>query len=405
MSKRAKVFGILGSSLAGALLSTLNLAAQSSSVRQITLTEAQTRAVAGKVADLARLSVDAAKYHRQATQADYFPKIDATFWNLHFNKFMGETIQLARGATSLPLLQKDQTAVIVNLTQPVTPLFKVHQAVEIARADETIARAKGSQLATQTASNVERSYFALLVAQRQLAVAEIKTKMAASQATLLNVSKDLLTARSEVTELTKSLNALLGFAPDTVLDLAAPEPVTETISETQATQQAIANSPEIVEAEQTVVKARAATRLSKLEYIPDVAVIGGYTFQTVIPVLPNDFSYLGVMASYTLFDFGKREKTVSERRTELDIARLNVDMVKAKVASAAQKSVFELQRKKQIRDLTRRLASVYQTMAVNFQDSKMESQLERAQAEADMFQAELDYRIAFAELKRTVEGR
>ena len=80
-------------------------------------------------------------------------------------------------------------------------------------------------------------------------------------------------------------------------------------------------------------------------------------------------------------------------------------MVKAKVASAAQKSVFELQRKKQIRDLTRRLASAYQTMAVNFQDSKMESQLERAQAEADMFQAELDYRIAYAQLKRTVEGR
>jgi outer membrane protein len=400
-----KSFRILCALLAGALFSAVHLAGQSPGVRHITLEEAQARAARGPVADLAQLSVDVAKYHRQAIQAEYFPKIDATFWNLHFNKFLGDTFELARRTVELPLFQKDQTAVIVNLTQPVTPLFKVHQAVEIARADETIARAKGSQMVAQTASNVERAYFALLVAQRQQAVAEIKTKMATSQASVLNVSKDLLTSRSEVTELTQSLNALLGFALDTQLELAAPDPVIETISATQATQQALANSPEIVEAEQTVVKAEAATKLSKLEYVPDVAVIGGYSFQTVIPALPNDFSYIGVVASYTLFDFGKREKTVSERRSQLDMARLNVDVVKTKVAATAQKSAFELQRKKQLRDLTRRLATAYQAVAVSFQDTKLDSQLDRVQAEADMFQAELDYRMAYTELKRIVEGR
>jgi hypothetical protein len=58
-------------------------------------------------------------------------------------------------------------------------------------------------------------------------------------------------------------------------------------------------NPEIVEAEQTVVKARAGSRLSKLVYIPDFAVLGGYAYNdNAIPLLPRDFSFIGIMGSY-----------------------------------------------------------------------------------------------------------
>jgi outer membrane protein TolC len=129
--------------------------------------------------------------------------------------------------------------------------------------------------------------------------------------------------------------ALIGFAPDTRLILAMPEPAAETISLTQATQQAVTNSPEVVEAEQTLVKAKAASRLSKLEYIPAVAVTGGYVNQPqpAIPLLPNDFSFIGAIATFNIFDFGKREKTVSERNTQVELAEANVAMVKSKVAA------------------------------------------------------------------------
>src|SRR2546429_4390303 len=93
---------------AAVLLLTARLAAQQPHVQRITLDEAKARAAAAaNAADLARLSVDAAKYHRQAAQADYFPKIESTFANLHFNKFMGQTIQLARRSADLPLARKD----------------------------------------------------------------------------------------------------------------------------------------------------------------------------------------------------------------------------------------------------------------------------------------------------------
>ena len=64
---------------------------------------------------LDQLQVEAAKQHRLGTQSDYFPKLSSTFTNFHFNKFMGEAIEVQRpiagGTTTiaLPLAGKDQT--------------------------------------------------------------------------------------------------------------------------------------------------------------------------------------------------------------------------------------------------------------------------------------------------------
>jgi len=323
---------------------------------------------------------------------------------LHFNKFLGQTIVLARRTAELPLLAKDQTIVAVTVTQPVTPLFKVHEVVKIARADEVVASAKAAQLTAQVLSKVEQIYFALLIAQRQQTGAEIKTQMS-ERPGLLEADKELITTRSRVLELTQSLNALIGFEPDTELELAAPEPVLESISEREVTQQALANSPEIIEAEQTVVKAKAAAKLSKLEYVPNVAVIGGYMFQTAIPAVSTDFSYIGVMATWNLFDFGKREKIVSEHRTQLEMAEAAVDLVKARVAANAHKALLDLQRTRRIRDLTRQLATTFEVVSVSYPEASLKAKADRAKAEEDMFQAELDYRLAYSQLKQVMEGR
>src|SRR5215472_15418136 len=105
-------------------------------VRLITLDDAQAQAAAATMKNLGRLGIDAAKYHRQAVRADYFPKLDASFLNLHYNKFLGQTIQVFRRDRSLPLFGKDETAIALTAIQPVTPLLQVRQVVNIAKADE-----------------------------------------------------------------------------------------------------------------------------------------------------------------------------------------------------------------------------------------------------------------------------
>jgi outer membrane protein TolC len=414
----------------------------------ITLEEAQARAVSTHALILTAAGADAARYHRQAAQADYFPKVDATFVNIHYNKFMGKRIVQVAPFVGLaptppitgpilgsviisnipvpieaaPLLNKDETIVATTVTQPVTPLFKVHQAVRIARADERIARAKANAASTQLTADVERAYFELLIAQRRQTEAEANVEIAerklqiASAATtppngldgmagretvLLEAKKALLAASDKVTELTNSFVDLTGFPDDARLELVPPAPaVIETTSSTQKPQPVIAYSPEIVEAEEAVVKARAAHRLAKLEYVPDVAIFGGYAFQRAVSALPDDFSFIGVFATFTLFDFGKREWTIKQRGAQVSMTKANLRLVRAKVAAGAQKTVMDLDRTRRILELTRQVVSMQRAVTPRDQAPVPEARAALAKAEAEMFQAELDYRAAYAQLKR-----
>src|SRR5437762_6386355 len=80
------------------------------------------------------------------------------------------------------------------------------------------------------------------------------------------------------------------------------------------------------------------------------------------------------------------------------MAEAGVAMMKSKVAASVQKSFLDLQRAEKIRDLTRRLAAGYKEAA-------LENPSAQAAEEAEMFQAELDYRDAYSQLKRLADGR
>jgi len=392
-------------------------------LHRITLDEAQQRAAAANnpLLRLAALSVEAAKQHRLGVQSDFFPKITSSFANLHFNKFLGQVFEVhgprITATFAVPLFNKDETTVAPMAMQPLTPLFKLHQVLNIARADERIASAKAGLPAAEVASNVEQSYFELLIAQRQMKAAaanarKIENKWRLASATAVpaglaehetewvEANKALVLASSKVKEATVALNALLGWPLQTELELVIPDALYENVSAQEAVGQAMQNNPDIIEAEQTVVKARAASKLSKLDYVPDVAVVGGYAYQRIMPALPNDFSYVGLMGNYTLFDFGKRERAVKERNAQVAMAETGLLLVKAKVAASVTKAYFELDRSRQLSELARRLTSASNAMDARYEPEG--AQVARARDEAEMLQADLDHRLAFARLQQLI---
>ena len=324
------------------------------------------------LARLGQLEVDTARQLRLATRADYFPQIATVFYTAHFNKFLGPEFVLrpralgtlgALGAPTIgfPLFGQDQNFIAVTATQPITPLFKVREAVAIARADENIARAKAGMAVATNASAVEKNYFDLLLAQKEAALAEARVRNAragqGAGTTLVTLSVEqsgvettvdadyaLREASSKVGILTASLNELLGWPADTRLELEPPTPLAETLSLQQVVAQAFKANADVIEAEQNVRKAEAASNLSKLDYVPDIAVTGGYVFQDdVIPALPEDFTYIAVIGSYNIFDFGKREYSMKARSTQLRMARTALELTKAKVAASARASYMELE--------------------------------------------------------------
>jgi outer membrane protein TolC len=195
----------------------------------------------------------------------------------------------------------------------------------------------------------------------------------------------------------------MGWPEDTVLDLVLPDPFVESISLEEVADKSAIENPDVFEAEQTVVKARAATVLSKLEYVPTVAAVGGYLFQNAIPLVPSNFGYGGVIASYNLFDFGKRERTVKEARARLGMAEIAVQMTKAKIAADVKKTYFELERSRQLSQLAQKMgSSVVSLVSVTSTGESLEMKAARAKVEAEMLEADLAHRQAYARLKALV---
>jgi outer membrane protein TolC len=398
-----------------------------SSARRLTLDEAQSLASGAAnenpMIKLAQLNAQAAEYKRKQAQADYFPKINATFANMHFNKFMGQNLQIVNRSIGVPFVNKDFTLFASTITQPLTPLLKVRQAVKIMRADERIAKAKAAAASATIAANVENAYFELMITQSQRVAADAKIAelekglhlasvstepipgIANSAAALLNATKTSVELKSRELALSASLNGLIGLREDTTLELVAPKTVINSqplMTLGEATARATAIDPGVMEAEQNLVKAKAAKRLSQLEYVPDLAVVGGYTYQNAVPILPTDFTFVGVMATFNVFDFGKRENLVKERKTTLEMAQTALELAKGAAAAAVKTSYLEVDRTRQLLQLTRRVVTMQEMTSVSDDPSDPEQKAARAAATSEVLQAELAYRKAVAQLKRLV---
>ena len=382
-------------------------------VRLITLTDAQQRAqvVALPLARVGELQVEAARQHRLGVKSLYFPNISAQADYLHLTENPGEIFTVQRPLTgallSLPVqaVFQDNYAVNVVVTQPITQLFGVRQLVRIARADENIARAKAGMPVTEVAQQVEKTFFELLVAQRELSAVTAETRTVRAS---LAADRSRTVAADTVAALTAVLNELLGFPIDTHLELVPPTPLIENVTLKNALATAQAAPPlEVIEAEQTAVKAHSGARLAKLEYGPGIAVMGGYLHQHTLSgtVLPENFAYVGVVGTYTLFDSFKREHAVKETAAQAKAADIGVQLAKDKAAAAVKTAYFELERSRDAYNLARQaLSSTKQTRVVLASDSP-EGDPSGVQAEANAYRAELAYRQAYAKLTSLMSDR
>jgi len=396
--------------------------------RRITLEEVKQQLVnpaTNPLARLGQLSIEAARQHVIGAKADYLPKINATVANLHYSEFLGQVLTLQRPLTGgllqvpVPLLTQNQTVVAVTFVQPITPILQVYQLVKIARADLRIAEAKAGVSVAKNIRNseLEETYFKLLIAQRKLATAEFKVgspdsrplyastsiKLVSAPAPdtdLMEAKKVLVTAGAEVKELTASLNRVMGWPEDTELELVPPDPLVENVSLQEIADTSAVGNPEVIEAQQTAIKARAASVLSKLAYVPTVAATSGFIYQNALPLLPNTFGYGGVMVSYNLFDFGKREAAVKEASAQLGMAELGVELTKAKVAESIKKTYYELERTRQFSQLAQQMgSSVMRLVSVSSTPESIDVKAARTKAETEMFEADLAHRQAYARLQ------
>jgi outer membrane protein TolC len=386
------------------------------SSRVLTLEEARQLALANnKALALAHLNVDEKGYATTAATKDYYPKILGSETYFHFDNPLGSVLT-TRG-TVLPMsvpvnvINQDAALTTAMIAQPITKLIAVNALVQIDRADENVAKAKLDKGAKEVLSGVTQVYYGLIGAQRIQTALGLQNTMleqaVSAQSTpelrinLVEVRQGLVQVRGQVQDLADQLNDLIDFPPGTVVELVDPvPPVPDVQSAEQAGQMALACNPEVNEAEQEIAKAEAALKVAKMAYLPDVNIIGGYANQTDASYIQSNFTYLGITANYTFWEWGQKNDVVRQRQTDIAMAHQNLQVTQDKVQLEARKSYVAFDQALQSYRLAGEMVQACQDAEKGARTpaAMMTTKGATAKAQLEYLKDEITYRVAHAQL-------
>ncbi len=338
---------------------------------------------------------------------------------------------------STPINQGRDTILVTTtkLTQPLTQLYKIDEANEIAKADHRISESDERKTRLEITLSVHQFYYGLLIAQKQKDAAQAELNAAqeelresedavrsgnkldvvetGSRVQFLQSKQLLLAAEIQISDITSELNNLLGLPLETDLDLAEINdlgPAPETLQ--QYLQEALLSNPELQAAKDNVGKANHAVGAARDEYIPDVSLFASHTYQDGAPFLTHNIGIVGVQLTWNIFDWGSRSGVVGERRAQLIQAEINVKRLEQDITVEISKAYRKLERTKQLVEVASE-AVVLQKENERLSTNSMEAGvIKKAQyaesvaavkkAEWEELQANLGYRFARAELDRLV---
>jgi outer membrane protein TolC len=395
---------------------------------RITIDEARQRVLSNsKLLRMAAENVQSKGHAIGAARADYFPKIFGSVIYFHFSDPLGQVITtqahpiLGVPAKEFPahVFQQDSAFTSIMFLQPVTDLLKVRQGVRIAQTDEQIAQAQLEKGARELESGVLQLYWGLLAAQKIRAGIDASYRGVEQVAqsgwlegrtALVETKQALLQVGAQATDLQEQLDILLDVPTCTVLELVEPPlPGMPVTCADEAVNLALQASPEVREAVQTIAKAEAATNAARLDFMPSIAVTGGWTNQTAATYIQPNFGFIGVIASYTFVDWGKRRHTIQERQHMMNAAALKYEQTEAEVRQNCLKAYRNLTGASDGLSLARELVGLRKEaeskaleQARTNPAAALEASKGRGTAEVDYVKADLAYRQAHVELIKLI---
>jgi len=430
---------------------TRRVAAQSTpAVVRLTLDDALALAIKhGYATRIASARFAAAEEHEHGAAADLLPQLSAT--GNHLRSSGRTTIVVPRGAlgnesSGTPLPGDDRrfdqgaaalTYTQLSLTQPVTQLWRIRQAQQLASAQTMSAAAERARADADVKLTVERLYASVLIARAREHAAE--AAMCATQPTSTDVEQAVASgidvsaqglgatasaldaeyartaAEDAAADAEGELRSALALAPGTRLDLVVPESPTGRLSTLDVYEaQAQSASPDVAAARAAFEQARRAVALAHADYIPDVGVGLTYTMLNGVSFLPRRAMGLSIQGSWTAWDWGKRESLARERVAQQDVAatalalardRVSVEVERAYRAAARAEHGAEVARAAlDARRAAFAIARDHANRGLTGAAALSAAEAEVAESEAQSLAAGLQIRIARAELTRAIGG-
>jgi outer membrane protein TolC len=379
-----------------------------------------------KLLQLAAHNVQSKDYAVGAARALYFPQIIGNVIYFHFNDNLGDVISgggrslhgpngrtlftFPAFAKEVAVINQDSAVANVAAVQPLTDLLKVRQGVRVAQADEQIAQAQMDKGARELVSGVEQLFWGIWAAQHIRAglIAAAGPTMEAAKSGSLDAriavvegQQSLQQVEHQLGDLQEQLAILLELPTCTQFELVEPSlPIVPITCADDAVAMALASSPEVREAEATIDKARAAVKAAKLDYVPSVALVGGYLNQSFADYIQPNIGYVGVMGSYTFVDWGKRRNTIHERDEMVAMAILKLQSTQDTVRQNALKAFREYQESQQALKSAQDMVGLREEAvktAANL-PAKFQAGKDALTAQVDYLKADLAIRMAYVKL-------
>jgi outer membrane protein TolC len=421
--------------------------------RRVTLAEAVDMALTQNHAvRLAKLSIEEKERVTEIAKSAYFPSVrnDTTVIRVTDTQL----IEIPVGglavvgnqpvpAQRLIINQGGLNAVSngTGVVQPLTQLFRIKAANDVARADVEAASGKARSVEDTTALMVRQVYYRILLAdvRRRAALAKIQASedlqrervqqvrygsaldadLIESRAHVLQARQELLTTELQRADLQMQLNDAIGLPLSTSLlldpNVSPINGPSEHCERDACVREALDFHPGIAEARAQVEKAASAVRLAKYDFIPDVEAFARYTFHNNSAFFADRFGTIGIRASVDLFDGGRKRAVLGERETQLAQAKENLARISDEVELRVQTAYNKLERTRQmiavaeelltLRRESHRMTAEQLARGVALRSQTGESSFRELEARTVLLQSQLDYLQATDEMSNAIGRR
>jgi len=161
-----------------------------------------------------------------------------------------------------------------------------------------------------------------------------------------------------------------------------------------------------------VEKANHAVSAAGDEYIPDVSLFASHTYQNGSAFLVHNIGMFGAQMTWNIFDWGERKGEIGQRNAQLLQAEENLARLDNRIKVELEKGYRKLERTKTMVDVTREVLLMWkenERLSGNRLEAGTVTTAKHAEtvaalkkAEMEALQASLEYRLAQAEIYKTV---
>lgn len=316
--------------------------------------------------------------------------------------------------------------------QPISQLDKIKTGIKVAEADVEIASKEKVNASLQIRQGVERLYYGILINRKQNEEALAKLELAKMrlydvesakmsgktiepnesglQANIADEEQNLLKLEIQLEDYMSDFKKLTGLEGENI----TLEPVSLEVAQASKTMEdyksgALENNVEIQLAELSKVKSELGIKAAKLSNRPDFGILAGYTYQVGNVIFPQNNPFLGASLKWNIQDLFSNKEVLHQRVLVSQQAQTLLADKKDEINYNVEKAYRKILQAKSLVQVAER-AYTYRLQELKVQKDRefaglntkadvLNTKSQLAKSEADLFAAQLSYRLAVSDLQ------